>query len=83
MGLHRMTIWRYRWHEIGRIRRAYRWLRWILPVKIRILFTRVFRQDPEEFELSNSLRLSMAWYRAGAFQTITEILEDFPERDNT
>jgi hypothetical protein len=74
---HRMTTW----HEIGRVRRAYRWLRWIFPVKIRILVSRVFQQDPEEFELSNSLRLNMAWYRAGAFHTVTEILEDFPEAE--
>lgn len=85
MGSNRVTTWRYRWHELGRIRRAYRWLRWLLPVVIRILITDLFyyfrpAKDPEQVRLINRRRINMAWYRAGAFKTITETLNDFPER---
>jgi len=83
-----MTIWRYRWHEIGRLRKIYRWLRWIFPVIIRILISDLFHhfwpaKDPEQVRLFNRLRINLAWYRAGAFQPITEILNEFPERDDT
>lgn len=94
----RVTTWRNRWHEVGWVRKVYRWVKFILPAKVYIWILiqwwrlRGLPQVPEdEADIWQGDRvryarhlldviLNMAWYRAGAYKSTTEWIDELRQR---